>query len=134
MSAPSISARTALDINRSVIPSGIAPLDEHLGGIAAGRLHLISGGVGAGKTTACLRFLDAGLHAGERAAIVTLGAPSELGAHAAFLGIDLATPVRRGQLVALRFRPAFSRRSAASAYGRVVDDLREMIDTDAPPA
>ena len=135
MSARPISAETALDSGHgTMLRSGIAPLDEHLGGISAGRIHLISGGVGAGKTTACLRFLHAGLRTGERAAMVTLDAPAELGAHAAFLGIDLASFVRREQLIALRLRPAFSRRIAASAGARVVDDLRAMLDSAAPPA
>ncbi|MGH7449141.1 MAG: RAD55 family ATPase [Longimicrobiales bacterium] len=111
-----------------MIRSGIAPLDAQLGGVMPGRIHLLTGGVGTGKTSACLHFLAAGLEAGESAAILTLDRPAELTSHAAYLGIDIETPVRDGRLIALRFRQEFARRLASSpSVERVAEDLRRML-------
>jgi KaiC/GvpD/RAD55 family RecA-like ATPase len=111
-----------------MIRSGIAPLDAHLGGVAASRIHILAGGVGVGKTSACLHFLQAGLEAGEACALVTADRPSDLHAHATHLGIDLGRPLRDGRLVALRFRPEFARRlAAATAADRPIQDLQRMI-------
>ncbi|MGH7476814.1 MAG: RAD55 family ATPase [Longimicrobiales bacterium] len=115
--------------------SGIAPLDAQLGGVADGRIHLLTGGVGTGKTSACLHFLAAGLETGETAAILTLDRPAELSFHAAYLGIDIATPVHDGRLIALRFGPQFSRRFAyLPSLERVTDELRRMIGGRTAPA
>jgi hypothetical protein len=111
-----------------MIRSGIAPLDTQYGGVTPGRIHLLTGGVGTGKTSACLHFIAAGLDAGDRAAILTLDTPEELGSHAAYLGIDFEPPLRDGRLIALRFRPEFARRLAASpSVEWVADDLRRML-------
>lgn len=111
-----------------MIRSGIAPLDAHLGGVLPGRIHLLTGGVGTGKTSACLHFLAAGLDAGESAAILTHDTPAELTSHAAYLGIDIETPVRAGRLIALRFRREFARRLASSpSVEWVIEDLRRML-------
>lgn len=113
-----------------MIRSGISPLDAHLGGVAAGRIHILAGGVGVGKTSACLHFLQAGLDAGEACALLTTDRPSDLRAHATHLGIDLGRPLRDGRLVALRFRPEFARRLAAATAGdRPIQDLQRMIAT-----
>jgi circadian clock protein KaiC len=54
--------------------SGVPGLDEVLhGGLIAGRLYLIDGAPGAGKTTLALQFLLQGLREGERCLYVTLG-------------------------------------------------------------
>lgn len=114
--------------------SGIAPLDAHLGGLTPGRVHLVAGGVGTGKSTACLHFVAAGLQAGEAVAILTLDRPRELAAHAAYLGIDLETPLRDGLLTALRFRREFPRRFAyLPSVERVVEDLHWMLTELGPP-
>ena len=55
-----------------MIQSGVLPLDHHLGGVQPGRLLLLTGGTGAGKTTACLEFLHAGLRIGEAGVLITL--------------------------------------------------------------
>lgn len=115
--------------------SGIPPLDALLGGLAPGRIHLLTGGVGTGKTTAVLHFVAAGLQGGETVALVTLDRPEELGAHAAYLGIDLVPALRDGRLTALRYRPEFARRFATyPAVDRLIDDLRRLTTEPAPPA
>jgi circadian clock protein KaiC len=57
----------------STVSTGVAGLDDILaGGLPAGRLYLLQGDPGTGKTTIALRFLLAGVKAGERVIYVTL--------------------------------------------------------------
>src|SRR3954471_4722178 len=56
-----------------VVSSGIAGLDDILhGGLPASNLYIVQGDPGAGKTTAALQFLRAGVGAGERCIYVSL--------------------------------------------------------------
>lgn len=52
--------------------TGIAGLDEVLGGFARDRLHLVEGSPGTGKTTIALQFLLAGAAQGETGMYVSL--------------------------------------------------------------
>lgn len=117
-----------------MIRSGIAPLDKHLGGgIASGRIHLLTGGVGTGKTTACLQFLGAGIERGEPAVLLTSARPGDVRAQATYAGVSVDGALRDGRLVALRYRPAFAARIAHAVSPRVaLDDLRRMIGSLAP--
>jgi circadian clock protein KaiC len=55
------------------VSSGIAGLDDILhGGLPASNLYIVQGDPGAGKTTAALQFLRAGVDAGERCIYVSL--------------------------------------------------------------
>ncbi|MGH7482480.1 MAG: RAD55 family ATPase [Longimicrobiales bacterium] len=118
-----------------MLRSGVPPVDARLGGFTAGRVHLLTGGVGAGKTTACLQFLAAGLETGATAALLTLDRPEELASHADFLGIDLARHVRVGRLELLRFRRDFTWRLAhAAPSAAMIEGLRRGLSGDVPPA
>ena len=114
--------------------SGIGPLDEHLGGgLATGRIHLLTGGVGTGKSLACMQFLGAGLEAGERVALLTSARPADVRGQAAFAGIAIDGALREGRLVALRFRPTFGARIAHAASPRAaLDDLERMLGANTP--
>jgi circadian clock protein KaiC len=58
---------------QTFVSSGIAGLDEILrGGLPASNLYIVQGAPGAGKTTAALQFLRAGVDAGERCIYVSL--------------------------------------------------------------
>jgi circadian clock protein KaiC len=60
------------------ITTGTPGLDEILhGGLPASRMYLVQGDPGVGKTTLAMRFLLAGLEAGERALYVTLSETRE---------------------------------------------------------
>lgn len=60
------------------VPTGVEGLDEVLhGGLPAGRLYLLEGSPGAGKTTIALQFLLNAVAAGEKALYVTLSETSE---------------------------------------------------------
>lgn len=63
-----------MSVTASRSASGIPGLDEVLhGGLTAGRLYLINGEPGAGKTTFALQYLMQGVKDGETALYVTLG-------------------------------------------------------------
>jgi KaiC/GvpD/RAD55 family RecA-like ATPase len=110
------------------IPSGIPPLDARIGGAIAGRIHMLSGGPGTGKSTAGLQFIREGLHLGEMVAMLTADRLVDLRSHAAHLGMDLETPLRDGRLVLLRYRPSFSGLLQHSASPeQMLDDLRRLF-------
>jgi KaiC/GvpD/RAD55 family RecA-like ATPase len=116
-----------------MIHSGIAPLDAQLGGLFPGRLHLLTGGPGTGKSTACLQFLAAGLRKGEPAALVTLHRLSDLVSHARSAGLDLERGLRTGRLLVLRFRADFTRAlDCAGLPSAVLDDLHRLISEIQP--
>jgi circadian clock protein KaiC len=63
--------KTDIDTSRS--PTGIPGLDDVLhGGLIAGRIYLVDGNPGAGKTTLALQYLLEGLRRGERCVYFTL--------------------------------------------------------------
>jgi len=72
--------------------TGIVGLDDVLaGGLSRGRVFLLEGSPGTGKTTVALQFLRAGAAAGERGLYITLSeTDDELRASAASHGWDLA--------------------------------------------
>jgi circadian clock protein KaiC len=80
---------------------GAAGLDEILGGgLGRGRLYLLEGEPGAGKTTIALQFLIAGAIAGERSLYVTLSeTEEELRDGAASHGWDLDERIAVRELV-----------------------------------
>ena len=117
-----------------MLDSGIAPLDQQLGGMIPGRLHLLTGGPGTGKSTACYHFLQAGLRSGEAVALLTHDRLSDLQSHARCAGLEVRDALRDNKMALLRFRPDFARHlsSSASPY-RVMDDLWRTI-VDVKPA
>lgn len=61
-----------------IVPTGISGLDDVLnGGLTHGRLFLLEGTPGTGKTTIALEFLRAGAAAGERCLYITLSETEE---------------------------------------------------------
>ena len=116
-----------------MIRSGLAPIDEALGGVVPGRIHLLAGSMGTGKTAACLQFIAASLRAGESAVMITADRGSDLNTLALYLGIDIEAPVRSGLLQILRYQPQFSAALAASrSPARMFDDLRKMLGSTVP--
>jgi hypothetical protein len=111
-----------------MIPSGIPPLDARLGGAIPGRIHMLSGGPGTGKTTAGLQFIRHGLQLGETVAMLTSDRLVDLRSHAEHLAIDLETPLREGRLVLLRYRPSFSALLQHTASPeQMLEDLRRLL-------
>lgn len=81
--------------------TGVAGLDEILaGGLARGRLFLLEGSPGTGKTTIATQFLMEGARAGERVLYITLSeTDEELRAGAASHGWDFPEPLVVFELV-----------------------------------
>ncbi len=113
--------------------SATPSLDDALGGALPGRIHLLTGPPGSGKTSACLHFLRAGVFRRERTALVTLDRVADLRSHAAYLGLELPRFVRDGALTLLRYRQRFSARVAETASPEAVsDELRDMLQPAGP--
>lgn len=111
-----------------MVPSGIPPMDLRVGGAVLGRLHLMSGGPGTGKSTAGLQFLREGLRLGETVVMLTADRTGDLVSHAAHLGMDLEPPLRSGKLMVLRYRPSFAALLQHSAVPeQMLDDLRRLL-------
>ena len=106
-------------------------LDDALGGVLPGRIHLITGAPGSGKTAACLHFLRSGAKRGERGVLVTNQRGADLRSLALYVGVDLHTLVRDRKVTLLRYRPRFTSQVIATATPHViVDELREAVALD----
>lgn len=98
-----------------LIKSGIAPLDERLGGIVPGRPYVLSGAPGTGKSVACLEFLYAALDEGGTVALLTHDDPSDLLAQAEYLGLDLVSALAEERFMIVRYQLDFARKFARTA-------------------
>ena len=111
----------------------VASLDPFIGALAPGRLHILAGATGTGKTTAALRFLDAGLQRGERAALVTSLRPRDLRALADHLGMSLGMALAEDRILVLyQGSDLATRLGRAGALYSAIDELRVAIDRIAP--
>lgn len=116
-----------------MIRSGIALLDERLGGLVEGRTYVLSGAPGTGKSVACLEFVSAALDEGQSAAILTHDDPTDLLAQAEFLGLDLSKALAEERLVLLRYQLDFARRfNRATSTDVVFDELKRLLGTTTP--
>jgi KaiC/GvpD/RAD55 family RecA-like ATPase len=110
------------------IRSSVAPFDLQMGGLVEGRLHLLTGGPGSGKTTACIHFLSAGLRNGESVALLTSDRLADLDSHARYIGLELEPAIREDRLLLLRFRTDFTNLLwHAGPPDRVAIDLGRLI-------
>lgn len=116
-----------------MLKSGIAPLDDRIGGLVAGRQYVLTGAPGTGKSVACLEFLTAGLDEGGSVALLTNDDPSDILAQGAFLGLDLGTAIADNRCVMLRYQLDFARRfGRAETPDTAYDELRHLLGTTAP--
>ena len=122
------------------IPSGIAGLDEMMGGgIPARDSTALLGPSGSGKTIAALQFVAQGLERGERCLCVSFQEDTDqLVKKAASFGRDLAGPLESGQLAIYHVPPGEldldllgAAVRAATADGTVrrvaIDSLAELV-------
>lgn len=89
------------------LSTGISGLDEMMGGgIPAGDSLVLAGPTGTGKTTFAMKFIAAGLAAGENAVIAIFEEHPEMYlARARSLEVDLREAVRTGKLRIIYLRP-----------------------------
>lgn len=99
-----------------LLSTGIDPLDARIEGLLPGRYYVLSGAPGAGKTSAALHFIGAGLDEGETCAILTQEDPTDLLVQANFLGYDFQSAADAERLTLLRYRLDFHR-----SYSRAPD-------------
>jgi CheY-like chemotaxis protein len=97
-----------------LVPTGIAPLDERVGGLQPGGSYLIVGTPGPAKMVAAFQFLSAGLERGEPAVLLS-NADEEgaLGVARAW-GFDFEPYWRDGSLRLLGFKDDFELRAIRS--------------------
>src|SRR4051812_33005206 len=83
------------------VPTGVPGLDDILrGGFAAGKMHLLSGGPGTGKTTLSLQFMAEGIRRGERCLYVGVaGGGEDFPSLARTMGISLDSELFSGHTV-----------------------------------
>lgn len=111
------------------ISTGISGLDPLLaGGYIKGRIYLLTGEAGTGKTIACLQFLVNALRLGERAVYVTVDErPVEILESAESLAWDLQRHIQDKNLVILDASPYFGGRSGGGEKSvdpqKIVADL-----------
>ncbi|MFN8542947.1 MAG: response regulator [Candidatus Binatia bacterium] len=84
-----------------VVPTGIGPIDDQVGGLCPGRVHLTIGDVGTGKSVLAVQFLHGALVGGEGAVMVTTERCESVLYVATSAGIDLRPSIRTGRLVLL---------------------------------
>jgi KaiC/GvpD/RAD55 family RecA-like ATPase len=119
LSLPS-TAVPAIDIDHSMPHLDTELSRDPFARLVPGRAHILFGGPGAGKTALCLRFIGAGLIAGERTAMLVAGRVPDIKAHAKTLGFDLDDALRLGRLTMLRYRTELAERLAQTASPRDV--------------
>jgi len=105
-----------------ILTSGIEPLDRRLGGMHAGGVYVIAGTPGSGKLTAVMQFLNAGLQAGDQAALLSGIRPDHLFEQANHCGLELEQAWRSGRLRLIGFTPDFERRLATAPDPQEVFD------------
>jgi KaiC/GvpD/RAD55 family RecA-like ATPase/CheY-like chemotaxis protein len=116
-----------------MISSGVTTLDERLGGFAPGRVHVLSGAAGTGKTVLCLEFLAAHLDDAAPAVMITHDDPSDLLAEAQYLGIDLERALADERVILLRYQLDFARRyGRAPSVDVVFEELARLIGPKVP--
>lgn len=116
-----------------MISSGILPIDERIGGVLPGRMHIVTGGPGSGKSALALHFAWAALRQRECAVILIDGRPEDLKSLARHLGMDLDAQQRAGNLLLLRYREEFATRFAFAANPEAVSEhLRRFVGPASP--
>ncbi|MDZ4259852.1 MAG: ATPase domain-containing protein, partial [Gemmatimonadales bacterium] len=139
------SSRSTRPIGNKRLSSGIPDLDEMMGGgIPVGDSLVLAGPTGAGKTTFAMRFVAAGLEAGEAAVVAIFEEHPDAYLHRTKTEIDLAEAVNQDRLRVIYLRPldlsvdeTFDEiRSAVQAIGatRVVIDSISGFEMALAPA
>lgn len=113
------------------MPTATPTLDDVLGGVLPGRIHLITGLPGSGKTAACLHFLKLGAMRRERPVLLTRDRGPDLRSIALYVGVDLHGLVRDRRVTLIRYRSRFSARLNETATPTaVMDELRQTLELD----
>lgn len=111
-----------------MIPSGIAPLDDRIGGLQAEGTYLVVGAPGPEKMVAALQFVHAGVTAGEPSLLVTNSDAEGILSVAKAWGFDLQDAWLDGTLRIIGFKDDFELRAIRSiAPEEVVEELDLLV-------
>jgi CheY-like chemotaxis protein len=88
-------------------PTGIAPLDDQVGGLCRGRVYLGQGAGGGAKGVFAVQFLHRCLERGEGAVLVTTDRVDTVLYVGSSVGLDLRPHVRSGKLVVVGLAERF---------------------------
>jgi len=102
-----LTAKRSAILDKRLLSTGIAVLDEMLGGgIPKGDSLLLSGSSGTGKSLIATQFINAGLQTGEAGIVAVFEErPEEYAARATTFGIDLQSSIGTGSLEVIYLRP-----------------------------
>lgn len=115
----------------TMIPSGIAPLDERVGGLETGGNHLVIGAPGPEKMVAALQFVHAGVQRGERSLLVTNSDVESILGVAEAWGFEMRDAWLDGTLAIVGFKDDFELRAIRSiAPEEVVEELDMLVGSD----
>lgn len=129
-SVPPKLARTAAVTTATAPPvrSGIAPLDERVGGLEAGGTYLVVGAPGPAKMVAALQILHEGIVHGERCLLLTNADVDSILGVARAWGFELEPAWESGLLQVVGFRDDFELRAIRSiAPEEVLEELDEIV-------
>ena len=113
------------------IPSGIAPLDERVGGLERGGNYLVVGAPGPEKMVAALQFVHAGVLRGERSLLVTNSDVETILGVAEAWGFDMRDAWLDGSLHVVGFKDDFELRAIRSiAPEEVVEELDGIVGAE----
>jgi DNA-binding response OmpR family regulator len=113
----------------SLVSTGIEPLDDRVGGLAAGGSYLLVGPPGPEKMVAALQFLHAGVLHGDPVLLLTNAAPEDILDVARAWGFDLGDAWRSGSCRIVGFRDDFELRALRSIEP---EEVLEELDGLAP--
>jgi CheY-like chemotaxis protein len=112
----------------TLIPTGIEPIDDALGGLDLGRAHVVYGAPETGKTSLALRFVAEGLARGEPCVLVVRYPGAEAVRQIRALGRDCAEDLRSGRLAIFEFATDLVDRLAhASGIAPVLDEFERLL-------
>jgi hypothetical protein len=109
------------------IPSGIAPLDERVGGLRRGGSYLVVGTPGPAKMVAAYQFLIAGLEADEPGLLLTNADPENVLDVARAWGFDFEPHWHTAKLQILGFKDDFELRAIRSIEPEEVVEELELL-------
>lgn len=113
---------------RTLLRSGIVPLDERTGGLEAGGTYLVIGAPGPEKMVAALQFVHEGVRNGEPSLLLTNTTVDDMLGVASAWGFDLTEAWETGLLQVVGFRTDFELRAIRSIEpGEVLEEFEEII-------
>jgi DNA-binding response OmpR family regulator len=114
-----------------LIPSGIGPLDERIGGLQPGGSYLVVGTPGPAKMVAALQFLHVGLARGEKCLLLSNADVEDMLGVARAWGFDFERAWHEGQLHILGFKHDFELRAIRSIEpDEVMEELGALVPAD----